>query len=295
MGTSYPAPVPDARTLSRPATDDGDGDEGSPRPLRPLTTRIPFGWVLEIAGGAIVYTAYSQIREHVTGSGLLAFHHALDIVGVERFFGIFQEGPLQRALLSERWFISLNNIYYGTIHFLMPLLALSLLYLKMPARYVRWRNTFVIMLGLGVLTFWLYPLMPPRLMPARFGFVDTAAAFNNLGPRVNVTLGPGFTPSARTLSVYGNLFAAMPSFHVAWSTWSALALWPVVRRRWLKVLLVAYPITIVFCVTVTGNHWFLDAVGGWACVVAAYGLAVLVEVARTAWFARRAGAAALAT
>jgi hypothetical protein len=29
------------------------------------------------------------------------------------------------------------------------------------------------MLGIALIGFWVYPLMPPRLMPARYGFVDT--------------------------------------------------------------------------------------------------------------------------
>jgi len=43
-----------------------------------------------------------------------------------------------------------------------------------------------LMFGIAILTFWLYPLMPPRLMPARYGFVDTAAHYFNVGPEVPV-------------------------------------------------------------------------------------------------------------
>ena len=46
----------------------------------------------------------------------------------------------------------------------------------------------------------------------------------------------------RRKAAFGNLYAAMPSLHVGWSTWSALALLPLVRRRWLKVLLCLYPL-----------------------------------------------------
>jgi hypothetical protein len=65
--------------------------------------------------------------------------------------------------------------------------------------------------------------------------------------------------------------------HVTWSTWVALALWPLARRRWLRALLVAYPTSIVLCVTVTANHWLLDAVGSWLVLAVAYRGALAVE------------------
>jgi len=181
------------------------------------------------------------------------------------------------------------NIYYGTIHFVIPVVALVWLYRKAPARYVRWRNTLVLMLGISILGFWWYPLMPPRLMPAHFGFVDTAAHYFNFGPQVRVHLGPNGQPSAAAVRAYGNLFAAMPSLHVGWSTWSVLAVWPLIRRTWAKALWVLYAVSIFFCIVVTANHWILDAVGGW--VVLALGYAGAVGVDRVL-ATRRARAAA---
>ena len=39
-----------------------------------------------------------------------------------------------------------------------------------------------------------------------------------------------------------------------------------VRRRWAKVLVVLYPVATVFCILITGNHYWLDAVGGLAAL-----------------------------
>jgi membrane-associated phospholipid phosphatase len=152
----------------------------------------------------------------------------------------------------------------------MPVVALVWLYLKAPARYLRWRNTLFVMLGLGLLGFWLYPLMPPRLLPASYGFVDTRLEYFGLGE------------ASRDTSA-DNLYAAMPSLHIGWATWIALALWPLVRRRWAKALLVAYPTAQLFCTVVTANHFFLDAVGGWAVLALAY----LLAAAPAAWRRRR--------
>ncbi len=217
-----------------------------------------------------IYLLYDTLRDQVAGVSADAYRHAIQIVDAEKFLGLYHEYSIQQAFLGLDWFMSFWNIWYGTIHFVMPLVALVWLYRKLPARYVRWRNTLVLMLGVSLLAFWAYPLMPPRLMPARFGFVDTAADFFNFGPQVRVRLGPDGTPSAAAVRTYGNLFAAMPSLHVGWSTWSALAVWPLLRRTWAKVLWALYPVTIFFCIVVTANHWILDAVGGWVVLALGY-------------------------
>ncbi|HSO95177.1 MAG TPA: phosphatase PAP2 family protein [Acidimicrobiia bacterium] len=239
-------------------------------PGGPISRRTRFGWLGEVAAGLAIYFGYDTLRTEVAGSTRLAYQHARQIVSAERFLHIYWERDIQRAFLHLDWFIAFWNIYYGTIHFVMPVIALVWLYLRFPARYVRWRNTLALMFGLAVLTFWAYPLMPPRVMPPRYGFVDTAAEYYNFGPQVRVRFDRHDQPTHEAEQQFGNLYAAMPSFHVGWSTWFVFALWPVVRRRWVKVLLIIYPLTILFCITVTANHWLLDAVGGWAVLGIGY-------------------------
>jgi len=77
----------------------------------------------------------------------------------------------------------------------------------------------------GLAGFAVYPLAPPRLLPARYGFVDTVQAVGGVGPVGSKTE----TPKT------GNPYAAM-----------------------------------LFAVVVTGNHYFLDAVGGWAALAVAF-------------------------
>jgi hypothetical protein len=258
-----------------------------PAPPGPLSQRVRRGWILELLVMVGLYQLYDFGREQATGTTADAFRNAKDIVSAQRFLGIYWEKGIQQAFLSADWFIAFWNIYYGTVHFILPVLALVLLYRKLPARYVRWRNTLVLMWAIAVITFFVYPLMPPRLMPPRFGFVDTAAEYFNFGPQVKVELGPDGQPTAKALAQYGNPYAAMPSFHVGWSTWSVLALWPLVRRRWLRMLLALYPLTIIFCIVVTANHWLLDAVGGWVVLGLGYAGALAIEAALTVWRRRR--------
>ena len=229
----------------------------------PLTWRIRRGWILEVLAGVVIYLVYDWLRDQTTGTSAVAYRHALQVVDAEKFLCLYHDYTIQQAFVHLDWFMSFWNIWYGTIHFVMPVVALVWLYRKAPARYVRWRNTLVLMLGISIVMFWCYPLMPPRLMPAHYGFVDAAARFFNFGPQVRVHFDAHGQPSAAAIRAYGNLFAAMPSLHVGWSTWTALPVWPLVRRPWAKVLWALYPVSIFFCIVVTANHWILDAVGGW--------------------------------
>jgi hypothetical protein len=46
---------------------------------------------------------------------------------------------------------------------------------------------------------------------------------------------------------------------------------------WVRVLLLCYPLCTVFAITVTANHWLLDAVGGWIVLAASWTIVVLWE------------------
>src|SRR5262249_24903206 len=82
----------------------------------------------------------------------------------------------------------------------------------------------------------------------------------------------------------GNLYGGMPSHHVSWAMWSALALWPVVRRRW-RPLLVGHLALTVGAITVTGNHRWIDIAGSAIEVTFAVLVALAIE---RAWARRRA-------
>lgn len=255
----------------------------------PRSKRWRFGWVGEVVVLIVLYRLYDVGRSEAVGTTEDAFANARDIVAAERFLGVYWERPIQEAFLHVDWFMGFWNIYYGTVHFVLPVVTLVLLYRKLPARYVRWRNTLVLMWAIAVLTFFVYPLMPPRLMPERYGFVDTAAEYFNFGPQVEVEFGPDGQPTERALEQYGNPYAAMPSFHIGWSTWCLLGLWPLIRRRWVRALLVVYVIGVIFCITVTANHWLLDAVGGWVVLGLGYAGAVAIDRIGQTWRASRAG------
>ena len=86
----------------------------------PRSKRIRYGWVLETVGFVAVYQLYDWLRTQATGTFETALRNAKDIVSAEKFLGIYWEHGIQHPFLHADWFMAFWNIYYGTIHFVMP-------------------------------------------------------------------------------------------------------------------------------------------------------------------------------
>ena len=134
-------------------------------------------WWREVLYVAAFYGLYTLVRnrglspnEHVQ-----AFHNAKRVIAVERFVGGFHERYVQHLFLGWHWFIRFWDVYYGTFHFIVTIVALVWLFRRMPERYPLWRNTLACTTALALIGFAFFPLMPPRLLPAgnHYGFVDT--------------------------------------------------------------------------------------------------------------------------
>ena len=77
---------------------------------------------------------------------------------------------------------------------------------------------------------------------------------------------------------------------MSWALWCVIAVWPTIRRRRLRPLLLIYPLLTLGAITVTGNHRFLDFAGSMVEVTVAYLLAVAIERGLDRRRARRARA-----
>jgi hypothetical protein len=194
---------------------------------------------------------YEFLRTDMVQDGSQATAHALSVVRVESALGIFREGELQRLFLRAPDVLQVFNLYYGGTHFLVPAVALVFLALRHPADYARARTALGVTTGMAFAVFWAFPVAPPRLLPSRYGIIDTLVTFQQSG-----RLEHSLVDSA------GDVYAAMPSLHVAWALWCTLALYPVVRNRFWRVLLVAYPFFTTVVVVITGNHFITDAISG---------------------------------
>lgn len=213
------------------------------------------------AGVAGVYAAYAAARnlhgQASAGAAALAERHAGTVVAVESWLGLPPEHTLQSLALRLPPLVKLAGAYYGTAHFAVTLGVLVLLLLRRPAQLVRDGTALAVTTFAAVAVFTVYPVAPPRLMPVGVGAVDTLA-----------TIGGVWSYDHGVLERISDPYAAMPSLHLAWATWCAVALWrlaPTLRRpRLWRTLAPAYPVLTLLAVLVTGNHWYLDTVAGTA-------------------------------
>jgi PAP2 superfamily len=299
-GPGGPPPGQPERGTAR-ALDGPEVDEGFAR--RDWGLR----WWRELIYVVLVYGAYSAVRNQFgSGGGTVdpepAFNHAKAIIQLQRNIGLYFEDSLQRWYLDLplNGLIRFWNVYYGLFHFVVVAIALVWMFRKAPWRYRLWRNTLAFTTLLALIGFASFSLMPPRLLDDpgefggcqiyapdqdlpdeageppcdRYGFVDTVARY-----------GGWASFGSEEMAAVSNQYAAMPSMHIGWSTWCALVLAPLVRRRWLRALVIAYPFITLFDIMVTANHYWIDGVGGLICLGAGY----LIARAGTRWWESRHG------
>jgi hypothetical protein len=255
-------------------------------------------WWREVLYGLVVYVIYSMVRNTFGSAGGdpgPAYDHALQIIRIQEAMGLYFEPDLHSWYLDlpANGLIRLWNAFYGIAHFVVTLGALVWMFRRAPDRYRLWRNTLALTTALAVVGFAAYSLMPPRLLddPGTYGacqiYAPEEAAVTSDTADPTGCNEYGFVD---TIDVYGgwasfgsdemeavsNQYAAMPSMHIGWSTWSALVLVPLLRRRPAQLLAAAYPAVTLFAIIITANHFWLDAVGGWLCLGAGYVLARFV-------------------
>lgn len=277
------------------------------------TARRRLRWWRELLLVVVLYQVYSLVRNTFGSSGnsvnsevspdavAVALGHAHDVIEIQKRLGLFFEPELQEWYLGlpGHGLIKFWNIYYGSLHFIVPAVVLIWLFRRFPRDYTIWRNALVFTTVLALIGFASFSLMPPRLLDhaGEFGGCSLPASFVAEDPRL-ACQHFGFVD---TLDVYGGLwsfgstamarvsnqFAAMPSLHVGWSVWCALVVVPRARRRWVRALMVAYPIATFFCILVTGNHYWLDAVGGLVTLALGTLVGWLLAIAVHRWADRR--------
>lgn len=230
-------------------------------------------WWVEILAILGFYVVYSAVRNANGSHPLHAFDDARHIISLEHHLGIFHEATIQGWALHFTPLIVTANWLYGSLHFIVTIWVAVWLFRSYSDDYPRYRNTLAITTALALIGFTLYPLMPPRLLATdpyflkhhlhglHLGFVDTLDKYPtpwsfDSGPAKRVS----------------NQYAAMPSVHIAWSTWCALAMVPRMKTRGRKLLAGAYPVLTLVVIVITANHYVIDAVGGLMILSAGWAL-----------------------
>jgi PAP2 superfamily len=119
------------------------------------------------------------------------------------------------------------------------------------------RNALIACNAIGLAVFWFYPVAPPRMLP---GYHDVTGASV-----------PVF--SSLIEGKAADQFASLPSLHVTWALWVAVAAWSVLRRPVLRLLVWLYPLATILDVLATANHYWLDVILAPGVLVLAYAIA----------------------
>ncbi|MDQ0910959.1 hypothetical protein QFZ22_006944 [Streptomyces canus] len=261
----YRSPIPTAYAAPVPAR--------LPRvPMLPFLRRVLTrpNLLLELLLIRVTYAAYQQVRLAATGGTnsagrAAAEEHGRQILDLERLLHIDIEHWVNHAVVKVDWLRNFFDFYYESFHFVVPLSVLAVLYWRRPGDY-RWaRASLGFATLLALVGFWLYPLAPPRLMPA-LGVIDTVHGVQDFSK-----------PDYGTLTALTNQYAAMPSLHFGWSLWCGVVIAIIAPRWWMKGLGLLHPLFTVSAIVATGNHWVLDAVGGAAVVAGGFGLSYLFQ------------------
>ncbi|KAI5366535.1 putative inositolphosphotransferase Aur1/Ipt1 [Septoria linicola] len=214
------------------------------------------------------------------GIWVAAQEHALSLLELEQFSWLSFLFPI-REIDVQQWFmhghqdlLTFLDRFYSLIHIPGSMAFIVWYYYVAPshATFATVRRTLTLTNFMAFATFIVYPMMPPRLLPHEYGFLDTvhmeeAASLWQTGKHVNS-------------------LAAMPSMHFGYSFIIGCTLVyhsGVFRKRFEKyesrknlfwkifycTLGVVYPSMILITILATANHYWMDAaVAFFYCLIA---------------------------
>ena len=240
------------------------------------SVKVPVREVAELALVALAFLLYFVVRANVIDRPELALEDARHVIAWERALGLQYEFDAQDAIMGSRLAVRLFNFVYFWLDF--PLIAGVglLMYFRRRAQYTFTRDAILFSGACALVAYSLFPVAPPRLVPET-GLIDTLQAFNNLSYQ------------AQSTSFFVNPFAAMPSRHVGWAVVWAIGVWLAFpESRLIRVLALLHPLTQWASTVVTGNHFWLDGVGG--LIAASLGLTFAVVMQRWGYEALRRAA-----
>lgn len=193
-----------------------------------------------------------------------ALRHAWSILHIEQALAIDPELAMNHWLATQHALALGLSDYYDNAHFIVTLGLLGWIWWRRPRDYRSLRNILVLLNLIGFAVFWLYPMAPPRMLVAA-GFKDIVASTHAFG-----------SWHTGSLASEADQYAAMPSLHMAWAAWVAIAVWRITRRRWMRALGLLHVVLTGVTVLATGNHFVIDVLAGLATAVLSAWLVIKV-------------------
>jgi hypothetical protein len=231
---------------------------------RALSARHPMLRFAQILPIALLLWGLDDVARFRAGAASVGRQHAAVVNSVSTTLGgasahIMNDWTVAHgaAALASAWYYIL---FQGAI---TGVAGAVLLWRRVPTFGLH-RNALVAITLLGLVAFWLYPVAPPRMLPGYHDVIAIAV--------------PGFTGQVETNGAAQ--FASLPSLHVAWALWAAIALCTVVRRPLLRAVVWLYPLATVADVLATANHYLLDVITAPGLLLLGYAVALTPALAR---------------
>ncbi len=248
----------------------------SPRPSARLSPLMRFltghhikRGAIELAFLAVLYVGYSASRLLASNDFAPARGHALDILTFEKSWRIDIEYWLNDKFVQYDWLGVFGSYWYATTHYIVTVVVLIWIYRRSASEYVTARRSLVLATVVGLVFYLTMPTAPPRLIEGMY--VDVMSFYSYAGWW-------GADASApKGLGGMTNELAAFPSLHAGWALWVALVLIRAGVPKIVQGLGLFYAAMMTLVIIGTGNHWVLDAVIGWAIVLAAFGVVIAWE------------------
>jgi hypothetical protein len=255
---------------------------------------------LQVAVGAVLYAGMWFVYENTRGA---ADHLGMpyQMAAARNTDRVLFLGVQPTEWLQQHWYTPgevrlhdqiLSLVYYS--HFVVPVVAVAAVWASGHVRWVRYMRRFATVLFVACATFVLLPTVPPWMASdERFGWGVGEPLVRHVRAGI---LDLGFTGFAHDWGValdWSNVVAAMPSLHAAFSLFVVVYVRPMLRRRWLRIAVFAYPLAMAVALVYFAEHWVIDVLVGWALTGASFAVwARLEREARTdrVVLAARAGA-----
>jgi hypothetical protein len=242
------------------------------RPPREILQMV-IDWLPIVA----VLWAYDLTRGAADSWGIPIHYQAMIDFDSFVFFGetptVWLQDHLYNPYAVSWWDVAFTLVYVS--YFIVPFALAGWLWARDRRAFHRFTRRLVTLALAGLTTYILFPAAPPW-MAGQMGMIDEVQRTTARGFEV-ISIGTASLFSKGQAS--SNEVAAVPSLHCAFVTLVALFLWSRVRRRWLRPLLLLYPLAMGLTLMATGEHYFFDVVLGWI-----YAGAVMLT---WAWWERR--------
>ncbi|MGH9134580.1 MAG: phosphatase PAP2 family protein [Ilumatobacteraceae bacterium] len=191
------------------------------------------------------------------------------------FFGADPNVWMQRRFYDRdvvHWYdVGASIIYYT--HFVVPIAVIVVLWIASRREWLRFIKRFATVLLVSCAGFILLPTAPPWMAAGG----DRQIELDALPPLARPTgrgwthLGlHGFVHAWEHGRDWANRIAAMPSLHAAYALIVVVFFFPWIRRRWVKALLLLFPVAMAASLVYFAEHYVVDALAGWALVGLAF-------------------------